>query len=118
MRTILPLIATLALAGCMQTDAGALDQVPVDSATLAGNYAAVANCAYPRLDKAAGTGIKKVDLNGETRLALESGGVRYWELTFTPAGSGRTAVAFTQANTMWGPLGAKDVMPIVRACGA
>jgi len=68
------------------TDAAPLSQVPVENITLAGQYTAIANCAYQRLDKASGNGIKKIDLANETRLALESGGVRYWELTFTPAG--------------------------------
>jgi hypothetical protein len=121
------LVVTVALAGCcsscMQTDehggtAALLDQVPVERVTLPGRYVDLANCAYPRLDKASGTGLKKVDLQNEARLALESGGVRYWELTFAPAGAERTLVAFTQAQTMWGPLGAKEVMPIVRSCAA
>jgi hypothetical protein len=107
----------------MQTDEhgqtiALLDQVPIANITLAGRYNDLANCSYGRLDKASGTGIKKVDLENETRLAMEGGGTRYWELTFKPAGVGRTEVSFTQAQTMWGPLGSKEVMPIVRGCSA
>jgi hypothetical protein len=105
----------------MQTDehekpSALLSQVPVENVTLSGQFGTMANCAYMRLDKAAGTGIKKIDLQGEVRLALESGGVRYWELTFSQAGAKQTAVAFTQAQTIWGPLGAGEIMPIVRGC--
>jgi hypothetical protein len=119
MRRPLLLMAFL-LSGCMQTDEQGhaiqlLEQVPIESVTLPGNYAAMANCAYPRLDKASGSGIKKTDLGEEMRLTLEGGGVRYWGLTFRPDGRA-TRVSFTQAQTMWGPLGAKEVMPIVRSC--
>jgi len=100
----------------MQTDGTLLAQVPVESVTLVGRYSDLANCAYPRLDKASGTGIKKIDLQNESRLALESGGVRYWELTFAQIDKNKTRVDFTQAKTLWGPLGAKEVMPIVRGC--
>lgn len=110
MRLIVMLTAAL-----ISTPAVALDQTPVENATLSGQYAALANCAYPRLDKALGTGIKKIDLQNETRLALESGGVRYWELIFTPAGKA-TSVALTAAQTLWGPYGTKEIMPIVRSC--
>lgn len=118
MKQIAPLLALAAcsLAGCMQTAAAPLDQVPAETITLSGNYAALANCAYARLDKSAGTGIKKVDLQNESRLALESGGVRYWELTLTADGPKATKVAFTQVQTLWGPMKADDVMPTVRAC--
>jgi hypothetical protein len=122
MRRPLILLTAVVLSGCMQTDERGqtiplLGQVPVETVTLQGNYAALANCAYPRLDKAAGSGIKKTDLSAETRLTLEGDGVRYWELIFTPEGRA-TRVSFTQAQTMWGPLGAKEVMPIVRGCVA
>jgi hypothetical protein len=62
--------------------------VPIQTVTLQGNYGALPNCGYPRLDKAlaSGSSIKKTDLSGETRLTLEGDGVRYWELTFTPDG--------------------------------
>jgi hypothetical protein len=122
MQRPLMLLTAFLLSGCMQTDEHGqtvplLEQVPIESVTLPGNYATLANCAYLRLDKASGSGIKKTDLSGETRLTLEGGGVRYWELTFTPDGRA-TRVSFTQAQTMWGPLGAKEVMPIVRSCAA
>ena len=110
MRRIAMVIALTA-----STSALALNQTPVENATLSGQYAALANCAYPRLDKALGTGIKKIDLQNETRLALENGGVRYWELTFTPAGKA-TSISLTAAQTLWGPFGTKEIMPIVRSC--
>jgi hypothetical protein len=122
MRRLTVIASLFVCSGCMQTDEhgqtiALLDQVPMANETLVGRYNDVANCAYSRLDKASGSGIKKVDLENETRLVLEGGGTRQWQLTFTPVGTGRTAVAFTQMQTMWGPLGSKEVMPIVRGCG-
>ena len=80
-----------------------VDQAPIDRVLLNGDYRTISSCAYERLDKAAGNGIKKVDLDGSTRLALESGGVRYWELLFRPAGKNETRVDFTVVQTVWGP---------------
>jgi hypothetical protein len=83
-------VVGITLSGC-RSDGQAtsvLEQAPIDSVLLNGGYRKIASCAYERLDKAAGNGIKKVDLDGSTRLALESGGVRHWELLFRPAGNG------------------------------
>jgi len=114
--------AITSLLGC-RSDGQAtsvLDQAPVDKILLTGDYRKIANCAYERLDKSAGNGIKKVDLDGSSRLALESGGVRYWELLFRPAGKNETRVDFTVVRTLWGPdkLSTTKVMPEVRACAA
>src|SRR5437879_4529945 len=97
-----------------------LDQAPTDSALLSGDYRKIASCAYERLDKAAGNGIKKVDLDGSSRLVLESGGVRYWELLFRPAGKNETKADFSVVQTMWGPdtMNNGGVMPQVRACAS
>jgi hypothetical protein len=81
--------------------AGLLDQVPVDSATLRGSAAELANCAFVRLDQ---TGLHKVDLPGEVRLTLE-GSTRHWQLIFRQVGKTSTTVEFTRANTLFGPLG-------------
>lgn len=98
--------------------AALLSQVPTESITVAGNYQRIASCSYQRLDKVAGTGIKKIDLPAEqtSRLALESGGVRYWELVFSAIDAGHTRVQFTRVQTIWGPLGSREVMPEVKAC--
>ena len=92
------------LAGC-RSDGEAtsvLDQAPIESALLIGDYKKIAGCAYERLEKTAGSGIKKVDLEGSSKLALESGGVRYWELLFRPAGKNETKVDLSVVQTMWG----------------
>lgn len=112
MRYALPLIIALASPAV----AGLLDQVPTESATLPGAYQTLANCAYLSLDKSEGAGIKKVDLQGVSRLALESSGIRYWELVFTATGPKQTRVDLSQAQTLFGPQPAPRVMPAVRAC--
>jgi hypothetical protein len=113
-------LAGLLLSGC-RSDGQAtsvLEQAPIDSVLLNGDYRKISSCAYERLDRAAGNGIKKVDLDGSTRLALESGGVRYWELLFRPAGKNETRVDFSVVQTMWGAdtLSSGKVMPEVKAC--
>jgi hypothetical protein len=75
----------------------------VRSVVMNGDYMKIASCAYPRLDKTAGNGIKKVDLDGSSRLALESGGVRHWELLFRPAGKNETKVDLSVVQTRWVP---------------
>jgi hypothetical protein len=92
----------------------------MQSTTLVIDYRRLSTCTYLSLDKTAGAGIKKVDLPEvqTVRLALESGGVRHWELVFKDAGGGRTHVALSRAQTMWGPIGADDIMPELRACAA
>ena len=115
-------IVAASLAGC-RSDGQAtsvLDQAPIDSALLSGDYMKIASCAYERLDKVAGNGIKKIDLDGSSRLALESGGVRYWDLLFRPAGKNETRVDFSVVETMWGPgtAGTAKIMPEVKACAS
>lgn len=90
------------LSACARDQPGLLDQSPIKTQTLNVEFMRLANCAYRRLDKTEGTGIKKVDLVNESRLALESGGVRYWELTFTSLNKAQTRVDFSVVTTMWG----------------
>lgn len=123
--SIFGLALTILCCGCARPDvsgqpASLLSQVPIESATFAADYQRLASCSYLRLDKASGNGIKKIDLPNESasRLALESGGVRYWELVFTAVAKNKTRVDFSMVQTMWGPLGSKEVMPEVRACVA
>ena len=112
-------IVTLLFASVgLPATAGLLDQVPVDSAILRGDYKNLASCAYVALDASQGAGIKKIDLPKESRLALESGGVRHWQLVFSAGAPGTTRVEFSQVQTMWGTLGGKDIMPVVRQCAA
>ncbi|WP_092517415.1 hypothetical protein [Afipia sp. GAS231] len=115
-------VVGILLSGC-RSDGQAnslLEQAPIDSILLNGDYRKISSCSYERLDRAAGSGIKKVDLDGSTRLALESGGVRHWELLFRPAGKNETKVDFTVVQTMWGPdrLSTGKIMPEVRACAS
>jgi hypothetical protein len=115
MRLPLAICVTLVAPAAM---AGLLDQVPVANETLRGDFAKLASCAYVALDASEGAGVKKIDLPNESRLALESGGVRYWQLVFTSVGRGQTRVEFSEVQTIWGTQKAPRVMPAVRACAA
>ena len=105
-------------AGCRTTDpqttqsVAAIDQVPAEVVTVKGRYDAIAACTFGRLDQ---TGLRKADLQGETRVMLESSGVRYWELKFRPVAKG-TEVAFSRVQGLWGPMGGEGVMDAVKAC--
>lgn len=107
---------------CMQVSAQAqvLDQAPIVSETLRGEYQALAECAYERIDRIGETGVKKTDLPGSKRakLSLDQSGVRYWEITFTGTGKNQTSVEMSVVRTMWGPSEqyARNIMPEVRKC--
>jgi hypothetical protein len=114
-------VAVCGLAGCTTgSEPVALEQAPVESQVFEGDYQQLASCSYERLDKSSGTGIKKIDLptKATSRLALESGGVRYWELVFVGIGRNQTKVDFTVVQTVWGPdrLSTGGIMPEVRRC--
>ena len=116
---IAAVIVAGSLAGC-RSDGEAtsvLDQAPTDSILMNGDYKKIASCAYERLDKAAGNGIKKADLEGSSRLVM-SGGVRYWDLLSRLAGKNETKVDLSVVQTMWGPdtMSTAKIMPEVRAC--
>lgn len=110
------LLLGLATTACAGGDM--LSQAAVTSVTIRGGYRAVASCSYQRLDASQGTGIKKVDLQGSSRVALESGGIRYWELVFTPQGT-QTRVDYSTVNTMWGAdtTRASQILGDIQACG-
>lgn len=117
MRTVPILLLGLTVGACAGGDT--LSQAAVTSVTIRGDYRAVASCSYERLDRSMGTGIKKVDLQGSSRVALESGGVRYWELVFTPQEGRQTRVDYSTVNTMWGADTSKagQILGELRACG-
>ena len=82
------------------------------------DFDALAACTYTRLEASQGTGIKKVNLQNAVLLALESGAVRMWELTFTPETTGRTQVGYSAVQTLWGPqtTDTLQIMSQVRSC--
>jgi hypothetical protein len=118
MRRHLAALCLTLVALCPAAAQDLLEQVPTDSALVRGDYAKLANCIYARLDAELGTGIKKVDLQNEVRLALESSGVRYWHLTLTPAQSGYTKADLTRVQTIFGPMRFPQIMQAVQACAA
>lgn len=100
-----------------------LDQAPIVSETLNGDYQAIAECAYERIDKLGETGVKKTDLpkSFRSKLSLDQSGVRHWEITFSGTENRKlTVVEMSVVRTMWGPSKqyAEKIMPEVRRCAA
>jgi hypothetical protein len=93
-----------------------LEQSPAADMTLRGNYKSIASCSYSRLTAAAGGGIKKIDLENSTILAMEPTGIKYWELTFKPESANTTKIIFTNIQTAVGPMKFPDVLPEVQRC--
>jgi hypothetical protein len=69
-RLTLPLLLLLS----SPTHAAFLDQVPIETCTVRGEYAALASCAFAKLDQ---VGLKKTDLPNEIRVVLKAGSVRF-----------------------------------------
>ncbi len=117
-RAVLIAVAAM-LCGCGGPD-GMLAQAPVERITLRGNYQQAAECVYGRLRADAIAGAQKADLpgSGRTTIALDTGQVRYWEMTFSQARPGQTLVEITSARTLWGPFPADRAVAMVRSCDA
>lgn len=92
--------------------------VPAETIILNGDYKAISDCAFPRLEKLEGAPLYRQEPRGEVGIFRESGGVRYWELRFAPAGAGKTGVRYFQFQTMLGPHPSPGVLPIARDCAA
>jgi hypothetical protein len=99
---------------------GMLEQAPAGTLALNGDYRQIAECAFERIDRVAGTGVKKTDLPGmkKARISLESGGVRYWEIVVSASGAQSATVEMSVVRTMWGPSTkyADQLLPEVAAC--
>jgi hypothetical protein len=125
MRALAPVLLACALAACGTANPhgdGVLQQADAAAESLSGDYAIIASCAYTRLDRLFGAGLKKVDMTDTKTsiIAQESGGVRYWELTLQGAGPKRTEAKMTVVRTIWGPDRAPvgPVMGAVKGCQA
>ena len=101
---------------------GCGSQVPVSewavtSIVVDRDAGSLAACSYTKLEASQGTGIKKVGLQNAVVLALESGAVRMWELTFTPETDARTQVDYSAVQRPWGPHSSiQEIMSEVRSC--
>jgi hypothetical protein len=108
------IVALCAALGCCATSA------PL-SETVISDYRKLADCVYLRLAPEVGPGLNKADAptQGASRISLESGGMRYWELLISTAGPNQSRVEFTPARNMWGSDaggGTGLVRPAIQAC--
>jgi hypothetical protein len=110
------MVGALLILGATPATGGLLDQVHTQTITLPIEYHRLADCAYIALDKFVGVGLKRVNLPGYSQLALEGGATRYWELILTGVGPTTTRVDLSQAQTLFGPFPAKDVLSTVESC--
>jgi len=85
-----------------------------------GDFQLLAACSLPKIEASQGKGIKKLDQEHGVLLALGSGEVRLWELTFTPAPQARTQVVFVPVQQLWGSQSTdtERVMSDVRSCSS
>jgi hypothetical protein len=110
------------LSGCAMGPDAVLPTTPERSEILAGDYESLASCSYEVLEKTGEPGLKKADLPASktTKIALDSAGVIYWELSFKEVDAKTTAVSFSPSRNMWGSDAgaAKRVWPAVQSCVA
>jgi len=114
------------LSGCAASDGqqhGILEQAPIDSADMRGDYQQIAGCAYSRFVDGTANVMQRNEFPEakQTRLAMMGSSSKFWELTLTQAAPGVTHVDLTAIQTMWGPdkLTTKNVMQdLIAACGS
>ena len=108
--------------GGMDNSGGALSMTTVEEITVAGDYQAVASCAFARFYKWAGAGLNKIDLPPQksSQISQESGGVRYWQVDLRETSKGQTHAKLAVVQTMWGPsrAGAEAVISDIKACSS
>lgn len=122
MRLVAVLLALL-LADCAASDSqirGPLEQAPINSAVMRGDYQRLATCAYHKFTDGTSNVMQKNDFPEikQSRLAMMSGSLKGWELTFTQSTASQTRVELTSAQTIWGPdkLTTRNVIADVRTC--
>jgi hypothetical protein len=115
-RTV-PLFSAILLAACGGKD-GMLSQIPADIRTIGGAYRQAADCTYNKLRETEASGAQKADLSDRSIVALDSGQVRYWEISFRPdpTSPSRTLVEVTSAKTMWGGFPVSRAIEMIRTC--
>jgi hypothetical protein len=122
MHIVIALLIALALgiAGCAETgkvstSGELLSLGPVETETFAIDYQRLAECAYLKLQE---PGIQKADFPTQhmTKVNLDAGRVRQWEVAFVAEGPKRTRVEIAAVTSIWGPVGYRKLMPTVRAC--
>ena len=112
MRVALPLLAGLALAGCVQmaSDGSMVppDQ-PVSVRQVAGRYDVFAACAFLRLEE--GTAVKMTELRGIQTIRIyhqitagfiTTTDLRTWDMTVRQAGENRVEVSIKAPTTIHG----------------
>jgi hypothetical protein len=96
-----------------------LSQVPQKSGVASVDYQTLASCVATRLDQ---PGLIKNDFppDRRSRLSVDSGGVRYFEINFRGAGPNSTEWSVSVVNTLWGAFpGLSDKASVaIGACSA
>jgi hypothetical protein len=105
MRTLV--LSLLLLSGCTT-----YVTEPVGSLTIARPYKPLASCSYDRIEAAAGHGLKKTDLEHESRITLEGNGHVFWQVSFVEIGPALTKV---NAERLPG-LNKPDLLKAVQEC--
>jgi hypothetical protein len=114
---LLSAVLAFPVSGC-GPEAPVLSQAAITTIVVDRDVGSLTACSYAKLEASQGRGIKKVDLQNAVLLALESGAVRIWELTFTPETDARTQVDYSAVQTLWGPqtTSTHQIMSDVRSC--
>ena len=109
------MVVAIAMSGCGSPDPMSEWAMPI--IVVDRDLGSLTACSYTKLEASQGSGIKKVDVQNALVLALESGPVRMWELTFTPEASHRTQVQYSAVQRPWGPHSSTvEIMNEVRSC--
>lgn len=115
----------LVLAACTASDEKPrfpLEQAPIDSVMMRGDYQRLSTCAYRKFSDGTSSVMQKNDFPEikQSRLTMMGGNFKAWELIFTQKSASQTQVELTSTQTIWGPdkISTRDVLAGVRACEA
>lgn len=94
------------------------DETPVFSDTISGNYVALADCTFLRLQNNMGQ-ITRTSLDSAKTVQIARGecNLIYWSLQLADAGKDMTKAVFRSREAVWGhDFYANQVVPELRAC--
>lgn len=85
---------------------------PVGTITIAKPYKSLASCSYERIEANEGHGLKKTDLEHESRITMEGNGHVFWQVSFVEMGPTTTRVNVERLPGLTRP----DLLASVRQC--